>query len=42
MHRLLYRVDRLGGPAPKTTIDEDCEEVIYIDCDHLHHVGKLP
>ena len=35
-------IDRLGGPAPKTTIDEDCEEVIYIDRDHLHHVGKLP
>ena len=27
-------------PKPHTTVDEDCQEVIYVDRDHLHRVGK--
>jgi hypothetical protein len=27
---------RTNGPNPKTTVDEDCQQVIYIDTDHLH------
>ena len=30
-----------GWPVPYTTIDEDCQEVIYIDHDHLHMVGNV-
>jgi hypothetical protein len=26
------------GQKPETTVDEDCQEVIYIDHDHLHRV----
>ncbi|MGA2032907.1 MAG: hypothetical protein ABSG68_11655 [Thermoguttaceae bacterium] len=32
---------RVGWPVPYTTTDEDCQEVIYIDHDHLHMVGKV-
>jgi hypothetical protein len=31
----------VGWPVPYTTVDEDCQEVIYIDHDHLHQVGNL-
>jgi hypothetical protein len=34
-------VERVGWPIPYTTTDEDCQEVIYIDHDHLHMVGNL-
>lgn len=34
-------VTRVGWPIPYTTTDEDCQEVIYIDHDHLHMVGNL-
>ena len=32
---------RVGWPVPYTTVDEDCQEVIYIDHDHLHMVGNV-
>ncbi len=31
----------VGWPVPHTTVDEDCQEVIYIDHDHLHMVGNV-
>jgi hypothetical protein len=34
-------VTRVGWPIPYTTTDEDCQEVIYIDHDHLHMVGNI-
>ena len=34
-------VTRVGWPVPYTTVDEDCQEVIYIDHDHLHMVGNV-
>jgi len=33
-------VTQLRGPTPRTIVDEDCAEVIYIDHDHLHRVAK--
>ena len=33
-------VTKVGWPVPRTTVDEDCQEVIYIDRDHLHRVSK--
>ncbi|MHC4177893.1 MAG: hypothetical protein ACYSWU_10320 [Planctomycetota bacterium] len=32
---------RVGWPIPYTTVDEDCQEVVYIDHDHLHMVGHV-
>ncbi len=32
---------RVGWPIPYTTVDEDCQEVIYIDHDHLHMAGNV-
>jgi hypothetical protein len=32
---------RVGWPIPYTTTDEDAQEVIYIDHDHLHMVGNV-
>jgi len=29
----------VGWPIPQTLIDEEAQEVIYIDLDHLHRVG---
>ncbi len=29
-----------NGRTPETTIAEDCEEVIYIDRDHVHRAGN--
>ena len=34
-------VIHVGWPVPYTTVDEDCQEVIYIDHDHLHMVGNV-
>jgi hypothetical protein len=34
-------VTRVGWPIPYTTVDEDCQEVIYIDHNHLHMVGNV-
>jgi hypothetical protein len=34
-------VTRVGWPIPYTTTDEDCQEVLYIDHDHLHMVGNV-
>jgi hypothetical protein len=34
-------VTRVGWPLPYTTTDEDCQEVVYIDHDHLHMVGNV-
>ena len=34
-------VTRVGWPIPYTTEDEDAQEVIYIDKDHLHMVGNV-
>lgn len=34
-------VRRVGWPVPHTLRDEDSEEVIYIDHNHLHMVGNL-
>ena len=31
---------RVGWPIPYTTVDEDAQEVIYIDHNHLHMVGN--
>ena len=33
-------VTHVLGPTPRTTVEEDCQEVIYLDHDHLHRVGK--
>lgn len=32
---------RTGWPIPYTTTTEDCQEVVYIDHDHLHMVGNV-
>ncbi|MEM1303705.1 MAG: hypothetical protein AAGG46_02355 [Planctomycetota bacterium] len=32
---------RVGWPVPHTTVDEDAQEVIYIDHNHLHMVGDV-
>jgi hypothetical protein len=34
-------VNRVGWPIPYTTTDEESQEVIYIDHDHLHMVGNV-
>lgn len=32
---------RVGWPIPHTLVDEDCQEVIYIDHNHFHMVGPV-
>ncbi len=32
---------RVGWPIPHTTVDEDSQEVIYVDHNHLHVVGNV-
>ncbi len=32
---------RVGWPTPYTMVDEDAQEVIYIDHDHFHMVGNV-
>lgn len=34
-------VTRVGWPLPYTTVNEDAQEVIYIDHDHFHMVGNV-
>lgn len=34
-------VTRVGWPIPYTTVDEDAQEVVYIDHNHLHLVGNV-
>jgi hypothetical protein len=34
-------VRRIGWPVPHTLRDEDCQEVVYIDHNHLHMVGNV-
>ena len=34
-------VTRVGWPVPYTTVDEDAQEVIYIDHNHFHMVGNV-
>ena len=34
-------VRRIGWPVPHTLRDEEAEEVIYIDHNHLHMVGNV-
>lgn len=34
-------ITRVGWPIPYTITDEDAQEVIYIDHDHLHLVGNV-
>lgn len=34
-------VTRVGWPIPYTTRNEEAQEVVYIDHDHLHAVGNL-
>jgi hypothetical protein len=34
-------ITRVGWPVPYTTVNEDCQEVLYIDHDHLHMVGNV-
>ena len=34
-------VRRMGWPVPHTLIDQDAQEVVYIDHNHLHMVGNL-
>jgi hypothetical protein len=34
-------VIRAGWPVPYTTSNEECQEVLYIDHDHLHMVGNV-
>jgi hypothetical protein len=34
-------VCRVGWPIPYTTTNEDTQEVVYVDHDHLHMVGNL-
>ena len=34
-------VTRVGWPIPYTTVDEDTQEVVYIDHDHFHMVGNV-
>ena len=33
--------NRVGWPIPYTTVDEDAQEVVYIDHNHLHMVGNV-
>lgn len=32
---------RVGWPIPYTKMDEECQEVVYIDHNHLHMVGNV-
>ena len=34
-------VRRIGWPVPHTLVDEDSQEVVYIDHNHLHMVGNV-
>lgn len=34
-------VTRVGWPIPYTTVDEDSQEVIYVDHNHFHMVGNV-
>ncbi|MCX7404858.1 MAG: hypothetical protein NT089_03905 [Planctomycetia bacterium] len=34
-------VKRIGWPVPHTLVDEDTQEVLYIDHNHLHMVGDV-
>lgn len=34
-------VTRVGWPVPHTTVNEDAQEVLYIDHSHLHMVGNV-
>jgi hypothetical protein len=34
-------VTRVGWPVPYTTVDEDSQEVLYIDHNHFHMVGPI-
>jgi hypothetical protein len=34
-------VTRVGWPLPYTTVNEDAQEVVYIDHDHFHMVGNV-
>ncbi|HUE71873.1 MAG TPA: hypothetical protein VMP01_13390 [Pirellulaceae bacterium] len=34
-------VTRVGWPIPHTLVDEDAQEVIYIDHNHFHMVGNI-
>jgi len=34
-------ITRVGWPVPHTTVDEDAQEVIYIDHNHFHMVGNV-
>jgi hypothetical protein len=34
-------ITRVGWPVPYTTIDEDAQEVLYIDHNHFHMVGNV-
>ena len=34
-------VKRIGWPVPHTLVDEDTQEVVYIDHNHLHMVGDV-
>ena len=34
-------VQHLGGSVPHTTTDEDCQDMVYIDHDHLHMLGEV-
>jgi hypothetical protein len=34
-------VTRVGWPWPHTLVDEDAQQVVYIDHDHLHMVGNV-
>ena len=34
-------VTRVGWPIPYTTVDEDAQEVIYVDHNHFHMVGNV-
>jgi len=34
-------VNRVGWPIPYTTVDEDAQEVVYVDHNHLHMVGNV-
>ena len=35
------QVERMGWPLPHTLRDEDAQEVVYIDHNHLHMVGNV-
>jgi hypothetical protein len=34
-------VTRVGWPVPHTLVDEDSQEVVYVDHEHLHMVGNV-